>query len=326
MTPHRACPAFALLFGVLLPAFPGFVASAGAQSAGFDFQTLDAPGALGTYANGIAGGNIVGYWRDPQYVAHAFVYNLAARSLTTLTDPAAGHLANMGCFANGISGDNIVGYRETDAEDEEGFLYNLRTKQFTTLNHPEAVQGNYLTGLSAEGSITGYFREENYDAHGFACNLAAKTFVRLDYRTAVKGPGTPGFKGTFACGIEGGKIVGYYEDGSAGYYGFIYDGTAYTPLNHPAAGQGSNLGTCVTGISGGSVVGHFFDAVGSHGFLYDLAAKKFTTVDYPAAAPGTTQVTGIATDTLVGFYDDASGRTHGFIARMKTAPGPARAK
>ena len=41
--------------------------------------------------------------RDPDYIAHAYVYNLAAKSFTTLTDPEAGHSANMGSFANGIS-------------------------------------------------------------------------------------------------------------------------------------------------------------------------------------------------------------------------------
>ncbi len=301
----------------------GLIAPARAQTAAFDFQTLDAPTAAGTYANGLSRGNIVGYWRDADYVAHSFIYNVAAKTWTTLDDPEAGRRPNMGSFAKGIAGNNVVGYRETDKQEEVGFLYSLTTKKFTTIIHPASAQGSHLTGISADGNVTGHFRGEKFDTHGFVYNVATQAFVTLDH-PAAKESGPADFKGTFVCGISGGKLVGYYRDGAGSYTGFVFDGSAYTPLNHPAAVAGSNSGTRVTGIAGGSIVGQFQDAAGWHGFLYDSAAKKFTTVDVPTAAPGTTQVTGIEGGVLVGFYDDAAARTHGFIATPNSAAGGAK--
>ena len=72
-------------------------------------------------------------------------------------------------------------------------------------------------------------------------------------RTTMR-PGTPGFKGTFACGIADGRIVGYYEDGSASYYGFVFDGTAYVDNTATIVVTGANDAPTVSAISGTTVV------------------------------------------------------------------------
>ena len=69
--------------------------------------------------------------------------------------------------------------------------------------------------------------------------------------------------GTVAFGIDGGNIVGYYNDGS-GEHGFLYNGTSYTTLNDPSA----TGGTAAFGIDGGNIVGYYSDGSGEHGFLY----------------------------------------------------------
>src|SRR5216684_3594996 len=57
----------------------------------------------------------------------------------------------------------------------------------------------------------------------FGCGAQAKAgFVTLDDPLATGG--------TFASGVSGNNIVGYYYD-ATGYHGFLYDGTSYTTLN-----------------------------------------------------------------------------------------------
>ena len=52
--------------------------------------------------------------------------------------------------------------------------------------------------------------------------LDGTTYTTLD---------VPGATHTNAYGIDGGNIVGYYNDGS--YSGFSYDGSTYTALDVP---------------------------------------------------------------------------------------------
>ena len=76
----------------------------------------------------------------------------------------------------------------------------------------------------------------------------AYTYTTLD---------VPGASNTYAYGIDGGNIVGYYYDDS-GSHGFSYDGTTYTTLDVPGASN-----TEAYGIDGGNIVGYSY--VGSEG-------------------------------------------------------------
>ena len=59
----------------------------------------------------------------------------------------------------------------------------------------------------------------------------------------------PGATATYAYGIDGGNIVGYYSDDS-GHRGFSYDGSTYTTLDVPGA-----VDTYAHGIDGSNIVG-----------------------------------------------------------------------
>jgi len=77
-----------------------------------------------------------------------------------------------------------------------------------------------------------------------------------------------GTQGSTAWGISGNNIVGYYTDGNFVDHGFLYNGSAFTTLDDPLAGNGNLLGTSPLGISGDTVVGVYRDSNNTaHGFI-----------------------------------------------------------
>jgi hypothetical protein len=72
----------------------------------------------------------------------------------------------------------------------------------------------------------------------------------------------------------------------------------------------------------GIAVGYYGDSTTSqHGFLYNTNTGKYTFLDDPSAAfhngVEVTQITGINNhDQITGFYTDANGVSHGFIASV----------
>ena len=118
--------------------------------------------------------------------------------------------------------------------------------------------------------------------------------------TTLDVPGTN--NETYARGIDGMNIVGYYYSG--GSHGFSYDGTTYTTLDVPGASH-----TYAYGIDGGNIVGRYYDA-GYHGFSYD--GSTYTPFDVPGASR--TGASGIDGSNIVGSYNDGSGSNHGFLA------------
>src|SRR5579875_3073663 len=119
--------------------------------------------------------------------------------------------------------------------------------------------------------------------------------------------------GTFAYGISGSNIVGYYSDGT-GYHVFLYNGTSYTTLNDPSATNG----TFALGISGSNIVGDYSDGTGYHGFLYN--GTSYTTLNDSSATNGTFAL-GISGSNIVGWYSDGMG-AHGFLYQPDVSAVP----
>jgi hypothetical protein len=73
-------------------------------------------------------------------------------------------------------------------------------------------------------------------------------------------------------------------------------------------------------------VGYFGDSTGSqHGFFYDTNTGKYTFLDNPAArfhnGVEITQITGINNaGEIAGFYTDANGTFHSFVATPVPEP------
>jgi probable HAF family extracellular repeat protein len=124
----------------------------------------------------------------------------------------------------------------------------------------------------------------------------------------------PGATYTEARAINnGGTIVGYYEDASGGYHGFLLSNGTYTALNYPGASA-----TYAFGINDGNTIdGYYEDASGvGHGFL--LSNGTYTALNYPGAS-GTYAGHGNNAGAIVGAYLDASSVDHGFLAIPATA-------
>lgn len=290
-----------LLFQTLLAA-GGFLTHARANYA---FTNLNDPsGTFGSWATGISGSDVVGYYNDKDDNWHGFLLT-GSSSYFTLDDPDAvqdsSGLTNT--YPAGIDGGNIVGtyYGE---DGTHGFLYNEST--YTTLDDPSAAAVTYAEGISGS-NVTGWYQDSSGNFHGFFYNGA--TYTTLDDPS--------GTGGTYAQGVSGSNVTGYYYDVSGDAHGFLYSGTTYTTLNVPSAAPGSSPlgGTYAIGISGSNIVGYYFDAQGGHGFLYN--GTSYLTLNRPAAL--FTYACGISGSTITGYYMDSEYITHGFRATPTNA-------
>jgi hypothetical protein len=145
---------------------------------GTSYTTIADPAAVAdtTYASGIDGVNVVGWYSVPDGAlgtgpTYGFVYNITTTNFTTtLSDPGAFSATE----AKGISGGNIVGiYSDADG-NTHGFLYNGTTGNYTTLDDPLAENGaTYAFGIDSGGNIVGQYEDANLTYHGFLATTAA---------------------------------------------------------------------------------------------------------------------------------------------------------
>jgi hypothetical protein len=257
------------------------------------WTTLNYPGAIDTWADGISGNIIWGqahipapnspYWDGiPVY----FLYD--GTTYTTLPHGVSD-----------IEGNKMVG---------GGWYYDGST--WTTLNYPGTSGQTYATGISGNNIVGFYGAYEEW--HGFLYD--GSTWTTLDY--SYEGITPP--PSTCPEGISGNTIVGVYR-GLDTDQAFLYSGGTWTTLVYPGSPDpfmGSYSGA--TDIDGGNIVGYYHTfAGGTHGFLYD--GTNWTTLPY---CPGMryTEPWGISGDTIVGYCLDATFHHHGFIL---TIPEPA---
>ena len=250
-----------------------------------------------TWAFGIDGMNIVGYYSDASGTSHGFLYN--GLTYTTIDYPANGHTV-----LNGIDGVNIVGsYKPDNYGSSHGFIYNGST--FTLLDVPGfestqamGIDGNNIVGYSYDDYNSGIRQGFLYDGSTY------KTF-------SINPIGH-----TLAYDIDGNNIVGHYQDGGL-YHGFIYNGSTYTTLDFPGA-----YFTSAHGIYGNNIVGEWDDYNGNtHGFLYN--GSTFISLDVPGSGgSGYSIANSIDGNNIVGTHHD--GQTYrGFLATDTTPPSVA---
>jgi hypothetical protein len=265
------------------------------KASAISFTTLDDPfGVKGTFAEGVSGNDVVGYYVDSASIAHGFLYN--GSTYTTLNDP----LGSRGTYAYGISDNNVVGFYYDSLGMPHGFLYD--GSSYSTIDDPLGAHGTFPLGISGK-NIQGSYADSSGVAHGFVYDGSA-------FATQL-GPLGSAAVDSIVCGLSGSSIVGWYDNSgdSANAHGFVYNGSTYTVVDDPLAANGIIL----TGISGANLVGSYQDASFSpHGFIYN--GSTFTPVDEPLAGGGGTAVIGIDGSKISGYYNDVSGHTHGFVA------------
>jgi len=196
-------------------------------------------------------------------------------SLQILMTPA-GAINAFGINDNG----NIVG-QFTSGNNTPGFILNsISSNTFTTINQPTGITSDVINaqGINNHGLVVGFYFGNDGQVHGFTA--IAPTTPGTITATAVTDPTIkpvePGATFVFS------QILGVNDQGIAvGYYG---DST-----------------------------------LSQHGYFYNTNTGTYTFLDDPAAmfhnGVEITQITGInnAGD-IAGFYTDANGTFHSFIA------------
>ena len=135
--------------------------------------------------------------------------------------------------------------------------------------------------------------------------------------------------------------MGFYLGLDGQYHGLTFSASSAvnnaltgTPVTDPAIPPSSGepgatfVFSQILGINDlGLAVGYYQDSTGSqHGFLYNTGNGQYSFLDDPSAAfdngVEVTQITGINNqDEITGFYTDASGAAHGFVATVVPEPG-----
>lgn len=275
----------ARLAGILI----GVGVAGAAHSYALTYNTLPVTNSVFGYATGVAGTTVVGY----ETTASNVIGYTESVSGTGYTSIQATSLSAASTFPLGTDGTTIVGrYQESGTFSNYGFT--LVGSTFTKLYDPNAstLYGTFAQGVYGT-NVVGYYKDGSLVSHGFTCTTSGTSYATVDCpltgATATKleaisstgtivgnftdAAGTHGFEkigtvwtpiddplavnGTYATGISGTTIIGYYKDTNSNAHGFAYDGTTFTPLDFAHAGVSGVDDTYPLGISGNTVVGYY---------------------------------------------------------------------
>ena len=294
----------------------------------YGFTTLDYPGATETRAFGVNNrGHVVGLadnigflWREGTFEPIEF--------------PGATRTAAWGINDEGA----IVGTYFMPNVGTRGFL-RRRGGRFTTIEFPETTGQFNITeacGINNDGHIVGIYRQDPLSSVSKGYLLKRGRFTELAVANAPE---------TEPCGINSaGQIVGTHNvrpnptlaqrSLTASFLpgdfdehpprGFVFAGGVFTSLFPPdeMTGCANTAPGCPSRTFAFSiddalrVVGQYQEIselgdVRNRGYV--LGGGRFTPVDVPGAS-NTAVVRSNTAGTIVGFYQDATGAHHGFIA------------
>jgi uncharacterized membrane protein len=310
------------LSAVLLapPARAGLIDTVTAN--GYTFTNFDVPlgtGAVSTNVNGINNnGQVVGVTIDGNGNTVANFTGTPPGSFTALN----GTLPAMAFGIN--SAGTIVG-------GAPGFLIpNGGTPQ--ALLTPLGSTSETAFGINDKGQIVGQYVNAAGATPGILIN--GPTFTTIN---APSGPDTVNAQGINNNGL----VVGFYVGTDMQDHGFFFDSSKTnastvtgTPIADPTIPtiKGEPAGTSfvfsqILGINdSGIAVGYYGDStLSQHGYFYNTKTGQYTFLDDPNAAfdngVEVTQITGITNSgEITGFYSDANGVFHGFIATPVPEP------
>lgn len=304
------------------------LATAAQAAVTYSFTNFDGPNSgtnagTGTNMNGIANNGVaVGFSIDNAGNFTNFVRNPNG-TFTTLN--AINGIPNAMAFGINTAGD-VVG----SASGTAFFLPNGGSVQtLSTLG-----TGSAAFGLNDMGNIVGQFTSSGGTLPGFF--LPSNSSVALVTINAPSGPNSVNAQGINNSGL----IVGFYvgtdgeDHGLMGQVSHAVGGTLTgtplaDPMIPPVPGEpgATFVFSQVLGINDhGIAVGYYGDSTTSqHGFVYDTLTGKYTFLDDPSeafnAGVEVTQITGITNSgEITGFYSDANGVFHGFVASPVPEP------
>ena len=185
---------------------------------------------------------------------------------------------------------NIVGQFTSGANTPGFILPSSTSNSFTTINQPTGITSDVINaqGINNNGLVVGFYLGNDGQVHGFTSNAPALPGTSIT-ATAVTDPTIPANPNEPGATFVFSQILGIDDAGlAAGYFG-----------------------NSIT-----SQRGFFFNTnTGSYTFLDDPAAMFHNGVEI-------TQVTGISNSgEIAGFYTDANGTFHSFVAIPTPKPG-----
>lgn len=313
---------FALSAVVLMPCRSQAADIGTVTAGGYTFTNFDGPGignnaGAGTNNNGIANnGATVGFGISNTGTFTNFVRNPNG-TFTTLNINGSTNAMALGINSAG----DVVG---TDGNGN-AFVLPPGTSAQTFI--PKGGSAATAFGINDHGNIVGQYTVDGVTPGFYATNSTSTTFVRID---APSGPDTVNAQGVNNHGVT----VGFYVGTDGQDHGFMANlsnaksgqltGTAVVDPSIPTV-KGEPGATFVfsqiLGINDKDIaVGYYGDSTTSqHGFFYNLTTGAYTFLDDPSEAFNNgvevTQITGINNlDEITGFYSDANGVFHGFVA------------
>jgi hypothetical protein len=280
----------------------------------FDFPNSGNVAGAGTNANGIANngaavgfsidnaGNFTNFVREPSGTVapvsvptHGMALGVNSAGNVVGTDgngnavfvPKGGSpqtLTTLGTTATafGINDKgNIVGQYTLAGVTPGFFLASQNGNGLITINAPSGPNVVNAQGVSNNGQIVGFYLGTDGAVHGFTANTSAAIGSTLT-GTAIADPTIPAVAGEPGATFVFSQVLGVNDQGLAvGYYG---DSTT-----------------------------------SQHGYFYDTLTGTYTFLDDPSEGfdngVEVTQITGISNNgEIAGFYSDANGVFHGFVA------------
>ncbi|MGO9110714.1 MAG: PEP-CTERM sorting domain-containing protein [Thermoguttaceae bacterium] len=293
-------------------------------SNGYQFTNFDGPtpNAAGTTIDGISNiGTVVGF-TSPDDVSFN---NFTANPLLSTSAANVQVNGSTTAFANGInSSGTVVG------TDGNGNAFSLIGTHVTTFI-PDGGTAAVAFGVNDSGAIVGQYSTSAAQP-GFILSGSSLTTINAP----------AGVNTVFAQGINNnGLVVGFYVGADGNDHGLTF--SASSAVNHvgtgtaiadptipqiPAEPGATFVFSQILGINdNGLAVGYYGDSTGSqHGFLYNTISQHYSFLDDPNAAFDNgveiTQITGINNQgEITGFYTDANGLPHGFVATVVPEPG-----
>jgi probable HAF family extracellular repeat protein len=292
---------------------------------GFTFTNLDGPtpgtnAATGTNQNGISNsGTSVGFTIDNNGAFHNFTVNpLKSNSVQLLNINGSTTAMAFGTNAGGT----VVG------TDGNGNAFSLSARGALKTFIPNGGKSATAFGINDKEEIVGQFVTAN----------ATPGFIKVNAKSTItiNAPSGPNVVNAQSINNKG-EVVGFFLGTDGQVHGFMANegkgktatitGTAIADPTIPAvAGEpgATFVFSQVLGVNdNGIAVGYYGDSTTSqHGFLYNTHTGQYTFLDDPSEAFNNgvevTQITGITNSgEITGFYSDANGVFHGFVA---TAP------
>ncbi|MGK2963782.1 MAG: hypothetical protein ACSLFK_16800 [Gemmatimonadaceae bacterium] len=263
----------------------------------YSFQTIEVDGARLTAAWGInAGGEIVGYYVDSDYVYHGFLWRDG--TFTSIDYPGAA-----GTDVRGIGpGGEIVGtYWLAGEPGVANHAFRMSKKgEFTAVSYPGHT---YMIAqrVLPDGAILGCRHDTDFSSTMRGVTMSKKGNEEVSLYASMNNGATPDLK----------HVVGMYRNQAANRTeAYTIDNGVITPFFF----AGSTMTNAWDVNASGQIVGVYQNGSGSHGYV--LTNRDFAnvvTLDVPGASA--TRAFGInSRGDVVGSFTVA-GKTYGFLAR-----------